>query len=162
MKVVVMVGIPAIGKSTYSGSRGGVRISSDDFIEEIAKERGLTYNDVFKDNVKSADAFCKAQYDMRIKNKEELIWIDRTNMGVKARAYWINKAKAAGYTVEAAVFESPKGYDEHDVYYERLRNRPGKTIPTSVIVSMQMTYVEPTAEEGFDKITFIPFNREEK
>ena len=159
MKINIMIGIPAIGKSTYSSDRKGFRLSSDDYIEQHAALHGKTYNDVFKDYAGEADRKAKDLF-RRIVDANELdeIWIDRTNMRAKARSYWINYAKKKGNEFYAYDFKAPATEQEKFAYFERLNGRPGKTIPLFVITGMLDTYEAPTLEEGFKEIFEVPFS----
>ena len=53
----MLAGIPTSGKSTYISKLlrdfpDAVVISTDDYIEAVARETGKTYNEVFNDNIK--------------------------------------------------------------------------------------------------------------
>jgi predicted kinase len=79
------------------------------------------------------------------------IYIDRTNLGVRARKKFIDFLKPYGYTFEAIVFPTP---DETE-WHRRLDSRQGKTIPDYALESMRNSYEVPTPSEGFDKIINI-------
>ena len=53
----MLVGIPTAGKSTFSNDpkyKNYIRVSSDDILQEVAKERQQSYNTVFKGNIRFA------------------------------------------------------------------------------------------------------------
>lgn len=157
--VYIMVGLPGIGKSTYS--KGKIRISSDDYIEEIAAEEGSTYNEVFKEYASAADKRAKDRYKVLLdyfaeNNSSNEIYVDRTNMSKKSRKFWIDQAKGKKAKIVAINFANPSSQEEVQNLFER-SIRPGKSIPRHVIESMMSNYEEPSFEEGFSEIIQVPF-----
>jgi len=56
-EAIFLVGIPTSGKSTFSNQqkyKDYVRVSSDDILQEIAKEKKQSYNTIFKGNIRFA------------------------------------------------------------------------------------------------------------
>jgi len=157
----VMVGLPAMGKSTLVEGMykpDAFVYSTDRFIEDAAKHFGKTYNEMFEDNIKDATASMEAMLLEAINKGSDVIW-DQTNLGVGKRRKIINRMKQAGYQVRCVCIMPPDvkvegARAECDIWAERLNNRPGKNIPNHVIANMIESYVEPTVEEGFDMITF--------
>jgi len=154
----VMVGLPAMGKSTLV--EGMYKpdtwiYSTDQFIEDVAEHSGKTYDEVFEDNIKVATRSMMALLNDVIKEQKDIIF-DQTNLGAGKRKKIINRMKQAGYEVrcECIVPPEPGHFDDLKVWKQRLQNRPGKTIPQHVLSNMMENYVEPSIEEGFDMITF--------
>lgn len=152
----MLVGLPGSGKSTYSeiNLEPALQLagdffyySTDHYIDKIAKELELTYDDVFEDNIRDATAAMNLFLAEAIKSKRDVIW-DQTNLTVNSRRKKLARFPAE-YRKVAMVFEVAE-----DVLNERLANRPGKTIPAHVIKSMRDSYVAPTLDEGFDAIRF--------
>lgn len=148
-KVYMLVGVPGAGKSTWIKSRdwpsNTVTVSSDRFIDDHAAKEGKTYNEVFKDYAPIAMRLMDNQVLIAKTNGCDIIW-DQTNTSVKSR-----KAKLAmleGYEKIAVFFHTP----EPEVLAWRLENRPGKSIPWNVMLSMMDNLAEPTEEEGFTTI----------
>lgn len=149
----ILIGVPGSGKSTWTIDQEDwdeVILSSDNIIEEIAFEYGMTYDEAFRSLIKFADEVLERDAFNIAENGEGVI-VDRTNVSRKARKRWIDHFKKYGYTIEAYVFPTPNA-EEH---FRRLNNRPGKSIPTDVINSMIRNFEYPTEEEGFDKIVVV-------
>lgn len=155
----VMVGLPAMGKSTlidgmYKDSETWI-YSTDMFIEAVAEDNGITYDEAFASNIKAAGEFNEQKLNSMIKLSKDIIW-DQTNLGVGKRRKIINRMKQAGYDVHCVFIVPPEAghLDDLKVWKYRLQNRPGKTIPNEIISNMMENLVTPTIEEGFDMITF--------
>jgi predicted kinase len=155
--LVLLVGLPASGKSYYAEEfiarlYGSYRLhSSDAILEEIAKDAGKTYDEVFKDSIKIADKLFWQELKASIGRKEKIV-VDRTNLTVKRRKRIIDMAKAKGYFISAEVFETP--FYDNAKWKEFLGAREGKTIPPIVIGSMMFSYERPEYDEGIDSYQF--------
>ena len=146
--LTLLVGIPASGKSTWRAANvtaDTVVISTDDMIEMAALSVGKTYNDVFSEVVDAATSAMNTLFRQSLKTGANIV-IDRTNLTPKSRAQWIREARNAGYWIEAVVFKRPQTQAEHDEWNRRL-DRPGKTIPTPVLVDMYCSFKAPTLDE---------------
>ena len=157
---IVMVGLPATGKSTIVNrvvrdmSDHDTRVfvySTDGILERIADFLGKTYNDVFEKHIKSATAEADIDLAHAIKERQDIIW-DQTNLSAKKRAKIINRMRQAGYRVECGCILLPAGDSQWEDWRHRMQSRPGKTIPDSVIESMMDSFVMPTVDEGFDAV----------
>lgn len=160
----VMVGLPGLGKSTLVKDQRKVyeRIdidvfvySTDGILERIADFLGKTYDNVFEEHIKSATAEADIDLAHAIKERQDIIW-DQTNLSAKKRAKIINRMRQAGYQVRCECIIPPEAgwIDDQKAWAYRLRNRPGKTIPQHIMNNMIESFVVPTADEGFDMITF--------
>ena len=149
----ILVGMPASGKSTWMRNQEWIDdtyvASTDDIIENIAAQYGLTYNEAFKDVVGFAEKVMWRELEMSAKNGD-LIYVDRTNRSAKSRKKYIDFLKPYGYTFKAIVFPTP---DETE-WRRRLDSRPGKTIPKNALKSMRYSYEMPLPGEGFDEIVY--------
>ena len=154
----VMVGLPGLGKSTLIEGMykpDTFVYSTDDLVEEWAAKDGRVYNEVFDQYIKDATREMNYLLDCAIKDRQDIIW-DQTNLGVGKRRKIINRMRQAGYQVRCECVVPPEAgwiSDQKD-WANRLRNRPGKTIPQHVLSNMIESFVVPTPEEGFDMITF--------
>ena len=150
-KCYQLVGVPASGKSTWVKNQDWavdcVIVSTDDFVEDYAKEVGSTYSEVFADYMPTA---VKLMADKVVRAREagkDIIW-DQTSTTVKSRTRKFNMLP--DYEHIAVVFKTP----EHKELMRRLMGRPGKEIPDHVIYSMIGSWEDPTEEEGFKEIWY--------
>lgn len=156
----VMVGLPAMGKSTLvSGMYKDAQTfiySTDNYIEKHMLDEGYsTYDEAFEHMIDEATREMNAELSKMIEWKKDIIW-DQTNLGVGKRRKIINRMKQAGYQVRCECIIPPEAghiSDQKDWKY-RLANRAGKTIPQNIMTSMFESFTIPTVEEGFDMITF--------
>ena len=148
---IMLVGPPGSGKSTWVEKQNPINtiiLSTDSTIDMVARERGLTYNDVFQDNMKFAEEVLKARLNIAIRSGSNIIW-DQTNLTVKSRAKKLAQIPA-DYEKLAVAFELPR-----EELYRRCAQRPEKTIPNHVLDMMIGSYQRPTIEEGFDRVQII-------
>jgi predicted kinase len=150
----MLVGLPASGKSTFRssswwsepGTDAPVVVSSDDYIEAIARDEGSTYDAVWSHRTaKLAQRWCEDTAAFAFIDGLDVVW-DQTNLTVKSRASKLRMVPE-GYKKAAYVFDVPDAH-EHACRLER----PGKTIPIGVLASMTMTFVTPSYDEGFDEV----------
>ena len=156
--VYVLVGLPALGKSTFIQAMKTDEnwiYSTDMFIDAVAEDNGITYSEAFASNIQSATAFNEQKLQTMIRLRRDVIW-DQTNLGVGKRRKIINRMKQAGYNVNCICLLAPEPgqIDDQKAWAWRLNNRPGKVIPTHVIANMIECFVVPTADEGFDEIRY--------
>lgn len=155
-KAIIMVGLPATGKTTMRNSLDltGFHIaSSDDIIENIARENGKTYDDVFKDNIKTANRDFNIGLSKAYQENKD-VFIDRTNLNKKGRAAVIDGIPPH-YRVEVIQIAKPNTKEQISEWVRRLKSREGKTIPSNVIENMFANYQDVTMDEGVDKITVV-------
>jgi predicted kinase len=147
-EAIFLVGIPTSGKSTFSSNpkySKYTRVSSDDILQEVAKERQQSYNTVFKGNIRFAQIAMMKVFRKAIEDGKNII-IDQTNLTKKSRR---EKLKLI-----------PPHYKKTAVYFvvdlktalQRNTQRPGKVIPPEVLERMIKEYELPVLEEGFDEI----------
>ncbi len=157
----VIVGLPGLGKSSMlsfvDNPEFGDTVfvySTDRFIEEAAKQFGITYADAFKDNISNAITSMDALLDKAIEERIDVYW-DQTNLTVAKRNIIITKMTAAGYDVRCFCILPPEEGHLSDlkVWKYRLDNRPGKVIPSEVLSSMSRSFVVPSCKEGFSRVS---------
>lgn len=154
-ELIMLVGLPGSGKSTYikSINKDGkyTVISSDNIIDEIAAEKGISYTDAFSDHVGFATKKMFILAKQAINQGKPIIW-DQTNMNVKNRKKKLEMFPDS-YEKRAVVFS----IDDLELK-RRLKDRAektGKHIPDHVMKSMASSYQAPTKAEGFTNIKFI-------
>lgn len=150
-KLYVLVGVPASGKSTWiqnqDWTRDCVIVSTDEFVEDYAKECGSTYSEVFDDYMSTAVELMVEKVVRARDAGKDIIW-DQTSTSIKARA---NKFRMLpDYYNIAVVFAIPP----IEELQKRLASRPGKVVPWNVVERMITGWEQPTEEEGFDEIWY--------
>lgn len=150
-KLYVLVGVPGSGKSTWVKNQKWadqcVVVSTDEFVEDYAKECGQTYSEVFDDYMPTA---VKLMADKVVRAREagkDIIW-DQTSTSVATRAKKLRMLP--DYYKIAVVFNKP---DDEELK-RRLASRPGKNVPWAVIDQMWGSWEDPTEEEGFNEIWY--------
>lgn len=151
-KLYVMVGVPGSGKSTWIANQNWkddcVIVSTDEFVEDYAKECGLTYSEVFDEYMPRAVELMVNRVIWARETGKDIIW-DQTSTSTHTRAKKINMLP--DYYKIAVVFRKP---DDEELK-KRLASRPGKVVPWSVVEQMWGSWEEPTHEEGFDEIWYV-------
>ena len=148
----MLVGIPCCGKSTYVNKlkkipywENAVVLSTDAYIEKIAKEHNTTYNEIFEDCINEANRQLELEF-IEAKDKGKNIIYDQTNLSRKTRRKKLSKV--------------PSFYARGAVYFvvsleealERNKHREGKFIPESILKIMYHQFEVPTINEGFDYV----------
>ncbi len=150
-KLFVLVGIPASGKSTWVKNqvwaKNCVVVSTDEFVEDYAKECGQTYSEVFEDYMPTAVRLMTEKVIRAREAGKDIIW-DQTSCTVETRAKKIRMLP--DYYKIAVLFKIP----DMEELMIRLSSRPGKNIPWEVVSDMsnKLKSQPPTEKEGFDEI----------
>ncbi len=142
-KIILAVGLPGSGKSTYLRRRRINALSSDDI-------RGLLADDP-TDQTIHGRVFATIRYLLRhrIEIGRPVTCIDATHLTRKERKPYLEIAKKYGCDVEVLFFDVPV-----EVCLRRNRKR-GRVVPDEAISRMQAKLVPPTKAEGFSKIQVI-------
>lgn len=147
----LMVGLPGVGKTTFLQQdrfKNTTVVSSDSYIEDEAKARGSTYDQIFQEVIKDATSHFNSMLDHHLRNGTVSLTIDRTNLTVKSRNRFIQLARQFGYEIYAHDLNNI-AFDDPGEWHRRLDSRIGKSIPDHVLEDMKKRYEPPTKDEGF-------------
>lgn len=158
--VVILVGLPASGKSTAraqavaSGSaRDSYHYSTDDKIEKYAAEVNKSYSDVFDEYVKLATQEANDEVKDAIAREQNVLW-DQTNMTVKKRRKIMNQFPDE-YRKECICILPPFNEQQEEELHRRLDGREGKNIPDFVMRNMRNSFELPSQNEGFNRVLYF-------
>ena len=147
--VVLAIGLPGSGKSSWFKRHNVVPLSSD-------MVRQLLFDDVreqrFQDLVFSN---LRSMLKARLVAKRPTNYVDATNLTPQERQHWIKLAKDYQYEVHAVFFDVPL-----EVCIERHQRRD-RVIPEDVMRRMSAKLKPPAFEEGFAKITVVRVKRKD-
>lgn len=154
---LILIGLPGSGKSTFVNKvleefPNTHIASTDNMIDQIALEKGVTYSEAFNKHVNMN--LLKKQMIFGITanaNAHNNIINDQTNMSRKSRAEKI--ALMPHYKLIAVCFEVPAA--ELDRRLKEREIATGKHIPKSVLVNMLLSYNAPSKTEGFHDIFML-------
>lgn len=143
MRLVITVGLPGSGKSTYLAQLGVNAISSDEVRRMIADDP--------RDQSMNARVFSTVRYliRQRIAGGRPVTYVDATHLTPWERKPYAVLAQRYGCTLEALFFDVPV---EVCIARNQARNR---VVPEDAIRKMARQMTAPSSEEGFAKITRI-------
>jgi predicted kinase len=141
--VVLAIGLPGSGKSTWFKRRGVTPLSSDLL-------RTILFDDITEQRYQSL-VFSTLRSLLRARLIAKMPWnyVDATNLSPHERRQWIKMSKSFGFEVHAVYFDVPL-----EVCLERNRKRE-RLVPEDVMRRMGQKLRAPTFEEGFSKIVVV-------
>jgi len=148
--VVLAIGLPGSGKSSWFKRHNVVPLSSD-------MVRSLLFDDVreqrFQDLVFSN---LRSMLKARLIAKRPMNYVDATNLTPQERQHWIKLAKDYNYEVHAVFFDVPL-----EVCVERHQRRD-RVVPEDVMRRMAAKLKPPSFPEGFAKITVVRVKKKDQ
>ena len=141
--VVLAIGLPGSGKTTWFRRRGVTPLSSDML-------RGILFDDVEEQRYQGL-VFSTLRSMLKARLIAHMPWnyVDATNLSSHERSQWIKMAKSFGYEVQGVFFDVPL-----EVCLERNSQRD-RAVNEEAMRKMSERLKPPVFEEGFAKITVV-------
>ena len=141
--VVLTIGLPGSGTTTWFKRRGVTPLSSDML-------RSILFDDITEQRYQGL-VFSTLRSLLRARLIAKMPWnyVDATNLSPHERRQWIKMAKSFGYDVQAVFFDVP-----FEVCMER-NSRRERNVNEESMRKMADRLRPPSFKEGFSKITVV-------
>ena len=144
-KIILLVGLPGSGKSTYTERLGATALSSDLIRQLLADDPA--------DQSIHARVFNCMRYLLRhrLAIGRPVTYLDATHLTLAERKPYMQIARWYGCEIEAIFFDVPL-----DICMERNRGR-ARVVPEEAMRAMAAKLVPPTVEEGFSRVMVMRY-----
>jgi len=144
-RIILAVGLPGSGKSTYFANLGAHAISSDAIRLQLADDES--------DQTIHARVFATMRYllKQRIEMGRPITYVDATNLTRRDRRPFIKLAQKHGCDIEALFFDIPL-----EVCRARNSSR-ARLVPNHALDQMAAKLVQPSVKEGFSRIEVVAY-----
>ena len=142
-RIILLVGLPGSGKSTYLERIGATALSSD-------AVRGLLADDPTDQSIHGR-VFATLRYLLRqrLAIGRPVTYLDATHLTLRERRPYIRLAELYDCMIEAIFFDVPL-----EVCLERNLRRD-RMVPEEAVRKMAAKLAPPSVEEGFAKVTVV-------
>jgi predicted kinase len=142
-RLIVLIGLPGSGKSTWAEKQGYTVISSDEMRRVLVDDPA--------DQTVHGRVFAAMRYFLRhrLELQRPVTCVDATNITRRDRRGWIKLAELYGCLPEAVFFDVPV-----EVCLARNTGRK-RVVPEEAIRLMAGRLAPPMLEEGFRAVTVI-------
>jgi predicted kinase len=139
-RIVLLIGLPGSGKSTYAATTGVPVLSSDAIRQLLADDE--------RDQTIHSRVFATLRYLLiqRLEIHRPVTYIDATHLTCAERKPYIEIARERNAVIDAVFFDVPL-----EICLERNRHR-ARQVPEDVLAKLAAKLQPPTDAEGFNKI----------
>ncbi len=142
-QIILAVGLPGSGKSTYFRKREIQPLSSDTL------RLWLLDDETDQQSPRAVFAAMRMLLRARLQLGRPLNYVDATHLTPRERKPYLEMARRFGYDIHAVYFDTPL-----ETCLRRNRQRKRK-VPTEVMERFSRKLVQPTIAEGFQKVSVI-------